>query len=69
MRKFVISLKSKKSGQDAVAPYIVNSLSGLGDYSARLSSMDLIVIVDSINEEDQFVEPLELKLTQHGDKA
>ena len=66
MQKFVISVKAKHSGQDAVAPYIVNSLSGLGDYSERLSSMGLIVIVDSIKEEDVFVEPF--VPTQHGNQ-
>lgn len=68
MQKFVISVKAKNSGQDAVAPYIVNSLSGLGDYSERLSPMGLIVIVDSIKEEDKFVEPLPFAPTQHGNQ-
>lgn len=58
MQKFIISVKEKHSGRDVVAPYIVNSLSGLGNYSERLSSMGLIVIVDSIKEEDKFVEPV-----------
>lgn len=57
MQKFIISVKEKLSGRDVVAPYVVNSLSGLGNYSERLSPMGLIVIVDSIKEEDQFVEP------------
>lgn len=57
MQKFIISVKEKHSGRDVVAPYIVNSLSGLGNYSERLSPMGLIVIVDSIKEEDKFVEP------------
>ena len=56
MQKFIISVKEKNSGRDVVAPYIVNSLSGLGSYSERLSPMGLIVIVDSIKEENQFVE-------------
>nr|DAJ11617.1 MAG TPA: hypothetical protein [Microviridae sp.] len=64
MRKFIISVKEKHSGRDVVAPYIVNSLSGLGNYSERLSSMGLIVIVDSIKEEDKFVEPV--KSNQDG---
>ena len=64
MQKFIISIKEKNSGRDVVAPYIVNSLSGLGNYSERLSPMGLIVIVDSIKEENQFVEPV--KSNQNG---
>ena len=64
MQKFIISVKEKHSGRDVVAPYIVNSLSGLGHYSERLSPMGLIVIVDSIKEEDKFVEPV--KSNQDG---
>ena len=33
MQKFIISLKEKQTGRDAMPPYIVNSLDGLGDYS------------------------------------
>lgn len=65
MQKFIISIKEKISGRDVVAPYIVNSLSGLGGYSERLSPMGLIVIVDSIKEENDFVEPI--KQSQNGD--
>lgn len=64
MQKFIISVKEKNSGRDVVAPYIVNSLSGLGNYSERLSPMGLIVIVDSIKEENDFVEPI--KQSQDG---
>lgn len=64
MQKFIISVKEKNSGRDVVAPYVVNSLSGLGNYSERLSPMGLIVIVDSIKEENNFVEPI--KRTQDG---
>lgn len=64
MQKFIISVKEKLSGRDVVTPYIVNSLSGLGVYSERLSPMGLIVIVDSIKEEDKFVEPI--KSNQDG---
>lgn len=64
MQKFIISVKEKHSGRDVVAPYIVNSLSGLGNYSERLSPLGLIVIVDSIKEEDKFVEPV--KSNQDG---
>lgn len=63
MQKFIISVKEKHSGHDVFAPYVVNSLSGLGNYSERISPMGLIVIVDSIKEEDQFVEPFK-KLAQ-----
>lgn len=64
MQKFIISVKEKHSGRDVVTPYIVNSLSGLGNYSERLSPMGLIVIVDSIKEENDFVEPI--KQSQDG---
>lgn len=64
MQKFILSLKEKHSGRDVVAPYIVNSLDGLGDYSERIAPLGLVVIVDSIKEENQFVEPL--KSTQNG---
>lgn len=58
MQKFIISVKEKHSGRDVIAPYIVNSLDGFGNYSERVSSMGLVVIVDSIREENLFVEPL-----------
>lgn len=56
MQKFIISVKEKNTGRDVIPPYVVSSLDGLGDYSARVSSLDLIVIVDSIIEVDNFVE-------------
>ena len=56
MQKFIISVKEKATGRDIIPPYIVNSLDGLGDYSERVSSLGLIVIVDSIKEENDFVE-------------
>lgn len=56
MQKFIISVKEKTTGRDVVSPYVVNSLDGLGIYSERISSLGLIVIVDSIKEEDDFVE-------------
>ncbi|HAT1431407.1 TPA: hypothetical protein I8W38_002596 [Corynebacterium striatum] len=56
MQKFIISVKEKITGRDVIPPYIVNSLDGLGDYSERVSSLGLIVIVDSIKEENDFVE-------------
>ena len=56
MQKFIISLKEKQTGRDVMSPYIVNSLDGLGNYSERVSPLGLIVIVDSIKEENNFVE-------------
>ena len=56
MQKFIISVKDKNTGRDVISPYIVNSLDGLGDYSERISPLGLIVIVDSIKEENNFVE-------------
>ena len=56
MQKFIISVKDKSTGRDVISPYIVNSLDGLGSYSERVSSLGLIVIVDSIKEENNFVE-------------
>ena len=56
MQKFIISVKEKQTGRDVISPYVVNSLEGLGYYSERVSSLGLIVIVDSIREENDFVE-------------
>lgn len=56
MQKFIISVKDKNTGRDVFPPYIVNSLDGLGNYSERISALGLIVIVDSIKEENDFVE-------------
>lgn len=56
MQKFIISVKDKNTGRDVIPPYIVNSLDGLGHYSGRISPLGLIVIVDSIKEENGFVE-------------
>lgn len=56
MQKFIISVKEKNTGRDVMSPYVVNSLDGLGNYSERISMMGLIVIVDSIREENNFVE-------------
>ncbi len=55
MQKFIISLKDKQTGRDVIPPYIVNSLEGLGLYSERVSPLGLVVIVDSIKEENDFV--------------
>ena len=69
MQKFIISLKEKQTGRDVVAPYIINSLDGLGTFSERISPLGLVVIVDSIQEENQFVEPFKepVKSTQYDD--
>ena len=56
MQKFIISVKEKQTGRDVIPPYVVNSLEDLGHYSERVSSLGLIVIVDSIREENDFVE-------------
>jgi len=56
MQKFIISIKEKQTGRDVISPYVVNSLEGLGYYSEQVSSLGLIVIVDSIREEHDFVE-------------
>ena len=56
MQKFIISVKEKNTGRDVIPPYIVDSLDGLGKYSERVSSLGLIVIVDSIEEKNDFVE-------------
>lgn len=56
MQKFIISVKEKNTGRDVISPYIINSLDGLGSYSERMSSMGFIVIVDSIREENNYVE-------------
>lgn len=56
MQKFIISVKEKTTGRDVIPPYVVNSLEGLGHYSERVSRLGLIVIVDSIREENDFVE-------------
>ena len=55
MQKFIISVKDKNTGRDVIPPYIVNSLDGLGSYSERMSSLGFIIIVDSIKEENDFV--------------
>ena len=56
MQKFILSVKDKNTGRDVISPYVVNSLAGLGHYSERVSALGLIVIVDSIKEENDFVE-------------
>lgn len=56
MQKFIISLKEKQTGRDVMPPYIVSSLYGLGNYSERVTPLGFVVIVDSIKEENSFVE-------------
>lgn len=56
MQKFIVSVKEKNTGRDVISPYIVSSLAGLGHYSEQLSPMGLVIIVDSIKEEDDFVD-------------
>ena len=56
MQKFIISVKEKTTGRDVISPYVVNSLEDLGHYSERVSQLGFIVIVDSIKEENDFVE-------------
>lgn len=56
MQKFIISVKEKTTGRDVISPYIINSLDGLGNYSERISPLGVIVVVDSIKEESDFVE-------------
>ena len=56
MQKFIISVKDKATGRDVISPYVVSSLEGLGHYSERVSRLGFIVIVDSIREENDFVE-------------
>lgn len=56
MLKFIISVKNKTTGRDVIPPYVVDSLADLGDYSERVSSLGLIVIVDSIQEFNSFIE-------------
>lgn len=55
MQKFIISVKTKH-GQDVIPPYIVNDLTGFGHYSERITSNGLVVLVDSLREENNFVE-------------
>lgn len=65
MQKFIISVKEKVTGRDVIPPYVVNSLDGLGVYSERVSPLGLVVIVDSIKEENNFVE---LKLNSEANE-
>ena len=64
MQKFIISVKEKSNGRDAILPYVVSSLEGLGQYIDETSRLGFVVIVDSIKEEDHFVE-----LKMKGDRC
>lgn len=55
MQKFIISVKEKASGRDVVPPFIVDSLDVLSLYSDRISALGLVVVVDSIKEENNLV--------------
>lgn len=55
MQKFIISIKTK-NGQDVIPPYIISSLTGFGRYSERITENGLVVLVDSLREEEYFVE-------------
>lgn len=56
MQKFIVSVKEKNTGRDVIPPYIVDSLAGLGHYYEQLSPMGFVIIVDSIKEENDFVD-------------
>lgn len=55
IQKFIISVKTK-NGQDVMSPYIVDNLIGFGRYSERITAHGLVVLVDSLREEEEFVE-------------
>lgn len=55
MQKFIISVKTKH-GQDVMPPYIVDDLTDFGCYSERITASGFVVLVDSLREEDKFVE-------------
>lgn len=56
MQRFIISVKDRNTGRDVFSPYVVSSLDGLGRYCERFCPLGFIVVVDSIKEEDDFVE-------------
>ena len=57
MRKFIISVKDKNTGRDVATPFTIDSLNGVGAYAERVSPCGCIVIIDSIQEETDFLEP------------
>ena len=58
MTKFIISVKDKSTGRDVITPFAIDSLDGVGAYAAQVSSRGCIVIIDSIEEETDFLELL-----------
>ena len=56
MQKFIISVKEKTTGRDVITPFTIDSLNGVGDYAERVSSCGCIVIIDSIQEENDLFE-------------
>lgn len=56
MQKFIISVKEKNTGRDAIPPFTIDSLNGVGAYAEGVSSCGCIVIIDSIQEETDFFE-------------
>ncbi len=56
MPRFIISTKDKTTGRDALPPFTIDSLEGVGDYAERVASYGCLVIIDSINEENDFCE-------------
>lgn len=56
MQKFVISIKDKNTGRDAISPFTIDSLNDVGDFAERVASFGCLVIIDSIKEEDDFCE-------------
>lgn len=70
MQKFIISVKEKTTGRDAIPPFTVDSLNGFGDYAERVSSCGFIVIIDSIQEETDFFElSRKFELSKSSDHA
>lgn len=56
MQRFIISVKDRNTGRDVFSPYVVNSLDGLGRYCERYCPLGFIIVVDSIKEENDYVE-------------
>lgn len=56
MPRFIISIKDKSTGRDVIPPFIIDSLEGIGNYAERVASYGCLVIIDSINEENDFCE-------------
>lgn len=56
MSRFIISIKNKNTGRDVIPPFTINSLEGVGDYAERVASFGCLVIIDSIEEENDFCE-------------